>query len=198
MKKLSILSLALCAMAAFTFTSCLDDDDDDNSLKPEQVQQCYAATRGSYTGILVYPRNPNSTLVTDNDTVNASWTINTDSTMVLQNVPSAAIATAFSDSTLKAEIAAQPNQNINCYIGYIRVEPVQWLVNPQYLTYNVNYNGAAHKLQVGFYYNNLYSYGQFNTTTRKMDVQIVVASAWIDGKYDNTLIRRPIGMRFHN
>lgn len=198
MGKLKILSIFLCSVAAFTLSSCIDDDDDTKSLTAEDVQQCFNATRGSYAGKLIYTKDASYSLVNNSDTVSASWAILTDSTMIFRNVPSAAIASAFTNSELKASVASKPDVSISCYIGYIQTSPIEWVVNPQSVTFDdVTYNGGTHKLQVAFYNNNLYSFGVYNSTNGNMQLQIIIAGAWLDGQYRSELIPNAIGLTFY-
>lgn len=198
MRKLKFLSLFFCALAALSFTSC-NDDDEDSAPTPEQIQQYYAATRGSHTGVLIYPKNPGSTSVNNNDTISGMrWEITSDSTMTIYSVPSKAIAAAVADSTLKKSIEAMPSQNIQCSIGYIKSSLISWLVNPTYITFDgAIYKGETHKVQIAFYTNNLYSFGQYNPTTGAMVVQILVGGGYVEGKFDNGVIRTTLPLTFY-
>ena len=53
MKRFKIFSILLCGIAAFAFTSCLNDDND-KGLTKEQKQQAYAQMNGNYTSNVVY------------------------------------------------------------------------------------------------------------------------------------------------
>lgn len=198
MKKLRLLGIALCAVAAATLTSCWDDDDD-NTLSAEEKLACFNATRGQHSGNLIFRKasGPNDTNANDIDTLSARWNITSDSTMVFQNVPVEAIASAI-DTISTAHKAAnleayrsllqQPAKDINCGIYYYSANPVSWLVYPAAVTYdNVAYNGKTCKLQIVFA-SNVYSFGSCSTTGQRTSVQIVVAGAYVDGTYDSNLI----------
>lgn len=192
MKKLKFLSLALCAIATVTLSSCWDDDDN-NGLTPEQKATCFSMTRGEHNGTLVYTKAGNSTNVTNNnDTVPASWNIATDSTMVIYSVPSLAIASAI-DTTMTDNkevyraILEQPAKNINCAINYYRTDPIAWIITPTAITYdNITYRGKQSKLQIAYFAN--YCVGSYSATSRVMQIQIVIAGAYIDGSYAESII----------
>lgn len=189
MKRFKFLSVLFLALSAVAFTSCLDDDDNDSrGLTPQEVQTAFDITRGSHSGNLIYAKwdydkNANS----KPDTLSGSWSINTDSTMTFRNVPSEVIASCVSDSTLRDAIAEQAPVNINAYIGYISLDPVQWLINPSTVTYsNLSYNGGTHKVSIVFAVNSSFSYGQAvaqsTASPRKQQMQIIAAGLYVDDK----------------
>ena len=196
MSKFRFLSIIFCAIAAVTLTSCWNDDDD-SGLTPEQIQTCYNLTRGQHSGQLIFRKAGNTTNVKDNDTLNVTLNIKSDSSMVFQSVPSKAIASAIdtTTATIKADnleayksIISQPAKDINCGIYYYSTNPISWLIYPASVTYeNVAYKGKNSKIQIVFVAN-AYSIGSFNTTNNKMELQIVIAGAYVDGTYDSNLI----------
>lgn len=208
MRAIKFMSLLACAFVALAFTSCISDDDNSSTgLTAEEIQACYLATSGSYDGNMIYKKDATSTAVNNNDTVKVSWSINTDSTMIIRNVPSKAIATAFTNNkALREAVAEQPNQNINCYIGYYNIydkgqntQQVVWLINPITVTYDaLTYSGETHKVQVVFLANNGYSFGSCKTATRKASMQIVIAGVYIDGKYDSSSVGQYVALAFYN
>lgn len=192
MKKMKFLSLALCAIATVSLSSCWDDDDD-NGLTPEQKTTCFNMTRGEHSGTLVYTKAGSSTNVTNNnDTVPASWNITTDSTMVIHNVPSTAIASAIDTTKLDNKnlykaILSQPSKNINCAIDYYRMDPIAWIIAPAEITYdNITYQDKQVKLQIAYFTN--YCVGSYSSTSKIMQMQIVIAGAYVDGKYNADII----------
>lgn len=188
MKKINLLSLLFMAFAAVMFTSCLDDDDDDNNaLTPDEIQTCFNTVRGGHTGMLIYQgRVANGNLRAKNDTVNASWSIMTDSTMSFRSIPDSVIATVAQDTAIMNAISRQGgHKNIDAYIGFVKLSPVQWLINPMTVTYdNLDYRGGKHKVQIVFLTNSAYSFGQRVTDnggkTRQV-VQLIAAAMFIDG-----------------
>lgn len=209
MRAIKFMSLMACAFAALAFTSCIGDDDGGakSGLTAEEIQACYLATSGNYDGNMIYKKDATSSSVNNNDTVDVSWSILTDSTMIIRNVPSKAIATAFTNNkAIREAIAEQPNQNISCYIGYYNMydkgqntQQVVWLINPMAVTYDaLTYGGETHKVQVVFLGNNGYSFGSCKTSTRKASMQVVIAGAYIDGKYDSSAVGQYVALAFYN
>lgn len=188
MKRIKFLSFLLIAMTAMVFTSCVDDDDDNNGLTPVEIQTAFNATRGTHTGNLLYATWDSYSMPQAKvDTLSgATWSINTDSTMTFHNIPSSVISTVVADSAIQKAIAAQPARDLNCYIGYIRLNPsVQWLINPQTVTYdNLQYRGSNHKVSIVFAVNSSYSFGQLSTTNTgsKQQMQLIAAALYIDDK----------------
>lgn len=189
MKRIKFLSMFVIALSAMLFTSCMDDDDDNNGLSPQEQQTAYNAVKGIHTGNLIYAKwDANKRTSNITDTVQVSWSINSDTTMTLRNIPSSAIASAIADSTIMKAVSEQAPRNIDCYIGFIRLNPVQWLVNPTTVTYNnLEYNGGTHKVSVVFGFNTSWSFGQLTTTatSSKQQMQIVVAGLYVDDKLVN-------------
>ena len=172
-------------------SSCLNSDDDNSrNLTPEQIQQCYYSVAGPHTGKLVYISGRTENGNNKTDSIPASWNVTSDSTMVFNNVSAKAIASAIDTTTtehkeIRAAIASQPSKQMNCYIGFVNTNPVQWLINPTGITYNVNYGGKDHEVKLVFYVNNSYSFGQYNATSKIMQLQLLVYGAYIDGALDN-------------
>lgn len=195
MKKLKFISVMMCCLAAMTltFTSCDDDDDDNRGLTPQEQQTAFNAVRGSYSGNMIYsavnPKNSKDV----SDTVAVTWNIATDSTMTINNFPIARLGDNVTDSTVRKAIQAQAPQTLNCYIGFIRLNPITFLINPVSVTLNLNYGGADHKVQIPFYVNSYYSYGAYQTATTgtnvksSMTMQIIEAAIYIDGKQTSLL-----------
>lgn len=197
MGKLRFLSFIFCAVAATTLTSCLDDDDD-NGLTADERLECFNATRGEHSGKLIFRKAGNSTNVAYNDTVSAAWSITTDSTMTIYNVPSRAIASAIDTTTASTKaanieaynaIVAQPAKTVSCAINYYRNNPISWAIYPAAITYEgIPYGGKQCRVQILYYTN--YCVGTYSSTgsSRSMQMQIVVAGANVDGTYTAELI----------
>lgn len=180
MRNLKFISLIMGCLAAvcLTFTSCNDDDDDYKGLTPEQVETAFNAVRGDYNGIMLYAhKDSNGKQV--NDSTNIAWSIQTDSVMTIYNFPVASLAKNVTDSTVSKAIATAKPQNLKCYIGFINMSPVTFLINPISVEFTANYGGKDHKIQVPFYVNNYYSFGQ--RTNGRIIMQIIAADIYSDG-----------------
>lgn len=184
----SLFALLCCGFVAFGLTSCLDDSNDDNGLTAEQIYSARQAIRGAHSGKLLYPNSSNSTAV-KTDTLDASWSITTDSLMTIGNFPVSSLANFVSNNNMAEALKTAPNQTLSCYYGIINVNPITWLINPMTLKLMLNYSGSAHEVQVVFYANNTYSWGSYNPslTSRKMQMQIVVAGVYADGMQSNLM-----------
>lgn len=191
----------MCIAAALSLASCLDDDDDDNNsteLTAEQIRQCFNTTRGSYSGKVYFPKNASLNGALNTDSADMRWSITSDSTMVM-HIPSAVIASAFTNQTLKDSIAKQPEQTVNCYISYVQATPtIGWLINPQPVTYNdITYNGRTSQVQVEFYLNTYYSFGEYSTTGETSQLHIVIGSANIDGQHNSSVMPQAIPLTIY-
>lgn len=193
MRTFKIFGIFLSAvLTVFGMTSCFNSDDNSNrSLTKEQIQQCYFAVAGPHSGKLVYVAGKSDKGNSKTDSIPTSWNITSDSTMVLNNVSAKAVAslidtTSAEHKEIRNAIAAQPSKQMSCYIGFVNMNPVQWLINPTGLTYNVTYGGAKHEIKLVFAANNSYSFGQYNSTSRTMQLQLIAYGAYIDGTFDKS------------
>lgn len=196
MRNIKFLGFFLTAMLmVFSMSSCLNSADDNSSkITPEQKKQCYLTVAGPHSGKLIYITLKNSNGNTITDSIPASWNVTSDSTMVLNNISSKAVASMIDSTTtehkeIRQAIAAQSPKSMNCYIGFVNTNPIQWLVNPVGLTYNVTYGGKAHEIKIVFYTNNTYSFGQYSSTTKLQNLQLLAYGAYIDGTLDSDATR---------
>lgn len=189
MKKLRLLGLCLLvAVAAFTLTSCLNNDDDNNGLTPEQQYECFLAVQGSHSGKLIYASGTTSEGKVKADTLNASWYINSDSTMTFREIPSKVIASCIDTTTtehkaVREAIANEAPQAMECKIYFLKNNPVLWYIMPVNLTYNVTYGGQSHKIRIVFYTD--YSYGTYRSESG-IAMQLATYGAYIDGEQDSS------------
>lgn len=188
MKKFKLLTLFFAAFAALTLTSCLNDDDDNTGLTAEQIQMAYNATRGSHSGKIIYTTGFDKDGKDVRDSANVAWDITSDTVMYINNVPSKVIASVIADDDIRAAVETQGPQRIKCYINYINVSPIQWLVNPVSVSFdNLEYNGAKHKVTIAFYANSNYSFGQLITsvTPNIQMMQFIAGALYVDDKINS-------------
>lgn len=188
MKKFKLLTLFFAAFAALTLTSCLNDDDDNTGLTAEQIQMAYNATRGSHSGKIYYTTGFNKDGKDVKDSANVSWDVTSDTVMYINNVPSKVLASVIADDNIRAAVENQGPQKIKCYINYINVSPIQWLVNPVSVSFdNVEYNGAKHKVTIAFYVNSNYSFGQLITSVNPniQMMQFIAGALYVDDKINS-------------
>ena len=180
MKNLKLIFLALGCMAALSLTSCLKDDDnnDNNGLSESEISQCYAAVRGSYTGKLLYETRDAQNPI---DTVDVSWSVGTDTMLVLSPFPASAVAAQIYDVELKKALMETEYLSVlKCYLGFYKYDTeVLFYIAPIKADFPVMYKGMTHTLSV-YFWSNTYSYGYKNTKTGDMEAQLVMAAAYID------------------
>lgn len=188
MKKFKLLTLFFAAFAVLTLTSCLNDDDDNTGLTAEQIQMAYNATRGSHSGKIYYTTGFNKDGKDVKDSANVSWDVTSDTVMYINNVPSKVLASVIDDDNIRAAVENQGPQKIKCYINYINVSPIQWLVNPVSVSFdNVEYKGAKHKVTIAFYVNSNYSFGQLITSVNSniQMMQFIAGALYVDDKINS-------------
>jgi hypothetical protein len=88
---------------------------------------------------------------------------------------------------LRAALQAAPDQDIECYIGFVKISPIFWLVNPKAPKYTVKTSDGEHKIQVAFYSTNTYSSGVYNTSTKEMSMEIIEGAIYKDDKLTSYL-----------
>lgn len=188
MKKFKLLTLLFAAFAALTLTSCLNDDDDNTGLTAEQIQMAYNATRGSHSGKIIYTTGFDKDGKDVKDSAVVSWDVTSDTVMYINNVPAKVLASVIADDDIRAAVETQGPQRIKCYINYINVSPIQWLVNPVSVSFdNIEYNGAKHKVTIAFYANSNYSFGQLITsvTPNIQMMQFIAGALYVDDKINS-------------
>lgn len=188
MKKFTLLSIIGCFVAALAFTSC-NTESSGSSYEPltqQEITQCFLLTQGSYNGKMIYPAVNKANVTDKYDTVQVAWNIRTDSTMTIYNFPAKAIAEQIQyNEGLKAALESQPNQDINCSILYYVKSPIQFIIGPSNLKYNVEYDGKVHDVEINFLWQ-LPSFGMYNSTIeRPMQMQILAARMKVDGYETN-------------
>ena len=97
-----ILPVVLCCVVAGLMTSCLNDNNDDNGLSKEEQLQAFQMVAGSYSGNVIFYKNTYDGMSTptkkDIDTLQASFSLLTDSTAHINNLTLAALANQIKDS----------------------------------------------------------------------------------------------------
>ncbi len=182
MKLLSAITLIM--MASLMLNACLGDDDstsDYQGLSAQEKAQCLSLVKGDYKGSMIYYATNESNLSDLIDTLDISWSIIDDSTMIVKQFPVRLLASDVTNSTLKEAIEALPDDDLECRIGFVKVSPVQFLVNPRTFTYQLTMDGASHQVQLVFLANNVYSFGGYDASTRLMEMKIIEAAIYVDG-----------------
>lgn len=202
MKKLTFIAFIGCIMAALSFTSCNSDSDNSyQGLTEAEVQQCFLATRGLYNGKVVFLAENKANVNDKKDTLNVNWEITTDSTMTISNFPVKALAEKIThNNELKEAVSKLSPRTLNCVIQYVYVTPLQFLIGPANLDYELEYGGKTHKVQFRFFWNN-YSFGQYVSSAKHpMEMQIWAAALYVDGNQTSYGITpsSPVQFLFYN
>ena len=185
MKTKQLVSIMLGCLTALCVTSCLGDDTSDNNsqtLTKAQIAQCFNTVVGNYTGKLLYEAKSSDGYTKKVDTLNVSWYIPTDSTLMIVDFPAKAVAEYVSYQSLKTALAEAPNKMVNCMTWYLETSPVEFLVNPYTIEYDLEFDGKQHKVHVVFYANNTYSFGVYDSEEKMMMLKIIPAMLYVDEK----------------
>ena len=171
--------LAAClTLGATSLTSCLGSNEDNQvKITKEEVQLAFAKVKGMHTGKLIYPQRVVTSASDRTDTLDISWSLTTDSTMVIHNFPVKALAENVPNTELQKLLLTAPDQDLKCNIGFYSVSPVAFVIQPTRLTYQLDDHGVSKKYEVVFYYNIPGSMGVYSEKEgqAKMIMQIVQA-----------------------
>ena len=188
MKKIKLYSVlfASIAMIALGMTSCNDSSYSyGRPLSPQEIQTAYFTVRGYHTGKMYFLKeaaNQNSeSQKAKTDSVDISWTIDTDSTMIIHDFPTHAFAEFVADDEMKEALLQQPNQDIKCQTYYYNLSPICFYVGVTAPTYNITYGGKEHKVQLAFYTGTNF-YGAFDNATKYMEISIMAGGLYVDGE----------------
>jgi hypothetical protein len=196
MKTKQLISMMFGCLAALCVTSCLDSDDNNNNssntLSKAQIAQCFMTVKGDYAGDLLYLAKSEDGLTEKVDTLVGKWSIPTDSTLIISDFSAKVLAELVSHTGLKKALAEAPNQDVKCLTRYVNVSPVQFLVSPRTLEYDLFYDGSTHKVHIVFYGENTYSFGSFDAESSEMMVKIIPAYLYVDEKMTNHLTQSQI------
>ena len=190
MKTKQLISIMFGCLTALCVTSCLGDDtseSDSQTLTKAQIAQCFQTVAGNYTGKLYYEAASSDGYTKIVDSLDASWYIPTDSTLIITDLPAKALAEYVSYKPLKTALAEAPNKMVNCKTWYLETSPIEFLVNPYTIEYDLEFDGKQHKVNVVFYANNTYSFGVYDSGEKSMVVKIIPALIYVDDKQTSYL-----------
>ena len=190
MKTKQLVSIMFGCLTALCVSSCLGDDtseSDSQTLTKAQIAQCFQTVAGNYTGKLYYEAASSDGYTTIVDSLDASWYIPTDSTLIITDLPAKALAEYVSYKPLKTALAEAPNKMVNCKTWYLETSPIEFLVNPYTIEYDLEFDGKQHKVHVVFYINNTYSFGVYDSAEKSMVVKIIPALIYVDDKQTSYL-----------
>ena len=188
MKKIKLYSVlfASIAMMVLGMTSC-NDSNYSRTLSPQEIQTAYLTVRGYHTGKMYFLKEAangdqnSESQKAETDSVDISWTIDTDSTMTIHDFPTTAFAEFVADDEMKEALLQQPVQDIKCQTYYYNLSPICFYVGVTAPTYNITYGGKEHKVQLAFYTGTNF-YGAFDNATKYMELSIMAGGLYVDGE----------------
>ncbi|MBR5748931.1 MAG: DUF4840 domain-containing protein [Prevotella sp.] len=182
MKHLKNYLFALGCLAAAGLTSCLSDSDSDENtgISRQEISQCLAATKGNYTGKILFEVENSNDSNDHIDTLDIDWSVTTDTMVVINQFPQAAFLENIKDSTMKAALAAAEPAESKIMINFYQASPIVFLLYPFPIIYDIEYKGEPHKASLVFWYNTYYSFGQFDTSSRVFQMQLIMAALFLD------------------
>ena len=186
-----ILPVVLCCVVAGLMTSCLNDNNDDNGLSKEEQLQAFQTVRGNYSGDVIFYKNTYDGMSTptkkDIDTLKASFSLLTDSTAHINNLPLAALANQIKDSKVAEAVmnGTVTTTPVNLYTYYYVVSPATCLVGADYVEVKATYDGEEHTIRFGFYSGITtgmpVSYGTYDSTAGIFQIGLRLGAVWVDG-----------------
>ena len=182
MKRLTTI-LALGCIIAMSLTACLknDDNDESNGLTPAQITQCFNALRGEYSGQMIYPVYMQSVNDYDTDTVDIDFTVATDTTLTIHELPAKVVAGTVNDEDLRTAMVEQnPINRVKCLMGFYNLNTfVEFYLGPQKVDYPIFYKNQTRTLSVYFWVNTT-SFGFKELTSGLVAGQIVMGAIYLD------------------
>ncbi len=193
MKKNKLLILVVALMATLSFTACMNDDyEEQGKRKLPTVAELKAASssiQGLYQGKLYrYDQIGNSWQFEKKDSVNTTWEVKDDTTLVIKNFPAKMLATNVIDTDLKQAIAALPNQEIKCAVSVFSVKPILFYIAPYRLDLGkITYGGKTHNVAIAFLFKADYTYGGYDTERKVFATRLLEGGLMIDGVLDQSV-----------
>ena len=189
MKRKNLLFLAIAFLATFSLASCLNDDYESKAKLPsaEELKAASKLIQGSYQGkIYQYGLNDRTGKSEKKDSVNSSWEIKDDSTLVIRNFPSRMLAANITDSVLRKTISALPDQEIKCAITVFSVKPILFYAAPHVINLGkMTYKGQLHDISIHFRFDPSFTYGGYDTESKTSACRLKGVGVFVDGTFDD-------------
>lgn len=177
-----LMLVVFSSIALLGITSCNLDNNNKEGLTPAEVKAAFNSVKGNYTGKVFFNKLNNSISILEKDSLPISVTINTDSTLIIKNLPLKVLTGQLEDKDLKSAIESLGTTDVLCYIAFIDNDPITLLVNPTPLSLNINYKGKTQTFKTGFFINNRNSVAQLSERDR-LAIQIIqFGSMYLDEK----------------
>ena len=131
---------------------------------------------------MFYNKIKENTIGYETDSLPVSVAINTDSTLIIKNLPTKVLTGQLENKDLKKAIDDLGTTELKCYIGFVKNNPISILINPTILSLNIMYNGKNQVFKTGFFINNRSSFAQV-TGKDELSMQIIqFASMYLDDR----------------
>lgn len=194
MKKNKLLIFVVALIATLSFTACLNDDYEDQAKRNrptvEELRAASHTIQGLYHGKLSrYGLNEREQLERK-DSVNTTWEIKDDTTLIIKNIPTKMLTASIIDTDLKQAIEALPNQEIKCAISVFSVKPILFYIAPYRLDLGkVTYGGKTHDVAIAFLFKFKadYTYGGYDTERKVLAAPLLEGGLVIDGVLDKSV-----------
>ena len=190
MKRKNLFFLVIAFFATFSLASCLNDDYESKAKLPsvEELRAASHTIQGLYRGKLSrYGLNEREQLERK-DSVNTTWEIKDDTTLIIKNIPTKILTASIIDTDLKQAIEALPNQEIKCAISVFNVKPILFYIAPYRLDLGkVTYGGKTHDVAIAFLFKNNYTYGGYDADRKVLGARLLEAGMVVDGVFDKSV-----------
>lgn len=190
MKRKNLFFLVIAFFATFSLASCLNDDYESKAKLPtvEELRAASHTIQGLYHGKLSrYGLNEREQLERK-DSVNTTWEIKDDTTLIIKNIPTKMLTASIIDTDLKQAIEALPNQEIKCAISVFNVKPILFYIAPYRLDLGkITYGGKTHDVAIAFLFKNNYTYGGYDADRKVLGARLLEAGMVVDGVFDKSV-----------
>ena len=192
MKKNKLLILFVALIATLSFSSCLNDDYDEQAKRNrptvEELRAASHTIQGLYHGKLSrYGLNEREQRERK-DSVNTTWEIKDDTTLIIKNIPTKMLTASIIDTDLKQAIEALPNQEIKCAISVFNVKPILFYIAPYRLDLGkITYGGKTHNVAIAFLFKADYTYGGYDADRKVLATRLLEGGLVIDGVLDKSV-----------
>ena len=190
MKRKNLFFLVIAFFATFSLASCLNDDYESKAKLPsvEELRAASHTIQGLYHGKLSrYGLNEREQLERK-DSVNTTWEIKDDTTLIIKNIPTKMLTASIIDTDLKQAIEALPNQEIKCAISVFSVKPILFYIAPYRLDLGkITYGGKTHDVAIAFLFKADYTYGGYDADRKVLGARLLEGGLVIDGVLDKSV-----------
>ena len=190
MKRKNLFFLVIAFFATFSLASCLNDDYESKAKLPsvEELRAASHTIQGLYHGKLSrYGLNEREQLERK-DSVNTTWEIKDDTTLIIKNIPTKMLTASIIDTDLKQAIEALPNQEIKCAISVFSVKPILFYIAPYRLDLGkITYGGKTHDVAIAFLFQENYTYGGYDADRKVLGARLLEAGMVVDGVFDKSV-----------